>query len=479
MMRNKSLAQCCSKRGFFWGRNKVAGNIAASLIDKEEEIKIMQYRGRIDDFNNKAHIFEAYLKGEESTTPNDDTLIEGRATGAGTLRYKERAVAKGIPAKNFRKPYDLPYTSGDPTDAGLNLSTVGMGTFMGMPDDEDDFDMYIAAKYLLKSGTLNFLDTASNYRCQKSERTIGAVLKTLLRDPAHGLNRDEIFVSSKSGYVPDDADAGVPAAILIEDLKEQGVLTDADFAAGIHSMHPSFLEHQLKASQRNLGLKTIDLMYLHNSFEQQSHFEKEQDVSTLYMDKLAKAFEFYEGKRQEGEIGYYGMATWLCFRAKTEEEGIYLNLQKCIELAESIGGRDTHGFRFIQVPMSVLMPEAYVESWQEFVQTTAASTGEPEMKILVAICNLLKMNVIASKPLLEARVRDIDIPSIVAPTVDNVAKHLQLMRSMPPRCLISTMAGMKTLSNVKTNYSQVLTQEPINRKQFLNAMDFSDLKNTT
>ena len=73
------------------------------------------------------------------------------------------------------------------------------------------------------------------------------------------------------------------------------------------------------------------------------------------------------------------------------------------------------------------------------------------MKILVMICNILKMNVIASKPIVEGRVRDIDIPSIDIVT-DPVAKHLQLIRSLPPRCLISTMCGMKTLSNVKTNY---------------------------
>lgn len=143
------------------------------------------------------------------------------------------------------------------------------------------------------------------------------------------------------------------------------------------------------------------------------------------MDKLAKVFEFYESKRMAGDIQYYGMATWLCFRAKQEEEGIYLNLQKCIELAESIGGKDQHGFRFIQVPMSVLMPEAFIEKWQEFVQPdTAASQSDPENKILVAICNLLKMNVIASKPLLEGRVREIDIPKISEPTTDPVAKHL-------------------------------------------------------
>ena len=66
-------------------------------------------------------------------------LIEGRCTGPGSLRFKERAVAKGIPAKNFRRPFDLPALR-DPADAALNLSTVGMGTYLGSTDDEDDFD---------------------------------------------------------------------------------------------------------------------------------------------------------------------------------------------------------------------------------------------------------------------------------------------------------------------------------------------------
>jgi len=62
----------------------------------------------------------------------------------------------------------------------LELSTVGYGTYVGKPDDEDDFDMYVAAKSLLKSGAINVIDTAINYRCQKSERTIGAVLHSLV-----------------------------------------------------------------------------------------------------------------------------------------------------------------------------------------------------------------------------------------------------------------------------------------------------------
>lgn len=175
-------------------------------------------------------------------------LIEGKCTSEGSLRFKERAVAKGIPAKNFRKPFDLP-TGIDGASTSLNLSTVGMGTYLGSPDDQDDFDLYIALKYLLKSSTLNVIDTAINYRCQKAERTIGSVLKTILSDPeAHGISRDELFIASKNGYVPDDSDAGIPASFLIGDLKEQGLITDADVSAGIHSMHPNFLEHQLRAS---------------------------------------------------------------------------------------------------------------------------------------------------------------------------------------------------------------------------------------
>jgi len=136
------------------------------------------------------------------------------------------------------------------------LSTVGLGTYLGAPTDEDDFDLYIATKHLLNSGAVNVIDTAANYRCQKSERTIGQALKYA------NVERDEIFVSTKAGYIPDDADNGIPATTLIQDLKDQNLITDDDIAGGIHCMHPNFLDHQLQASKKNLGLNTIDLVYL-------------------------------------------------------------------------------------------------------------------------------------------------------------------------------------------------------------------------
>lgn len=132
-------------------------------------------------------------------------------------------------------------------------------------------------------------------------------------------------------------------------------------------------------------------------------------------------------------------------------------------------GGASHGFRFTQLPMSVMMPEAFAEKWQEYVAADVAAQDK-EQKVMVAVCNLMQMNVIASKPLLEGRVKDIDIPSITSVS-DPCAKHLQLMRSLPPRCNISSVVGMKSLQNVKTNFNQVLSQEPLTRNQFLKAMD--------
>jgi len=118
-----------------------------------------------------------------------------------------------------------------------------------------------------------------------------------------------------------------------------------------------------------------------------------------------------------------------------------------------------------------MMPEALVEGWQEFdsskLDTASASSQTADstaMKPLVAVCNLLKLNLIASKPILEGAVKDIKIDRITN-IQDGVAKHLQLVRSMPPRCLISTMCGMKSMENLKKNF-EVIQNEPLTTQEF-------------
>jgi hypothetical protein len=38
-----------------------------------------------------------------------------------------------------------------------------------------------------------------------------------------------------------------------------------------------------------------------------------------FFDKLALTFEFFEQKIIENKIRSYGLATWMCFRAKKQE----------------------------------------------------------------------------------------------------------------------------------------------------------------
>lgn len=84
---------------------------------------------------------------------------------------------------------------------------------------------------------------------------MGSVLKVLNHDEygifkdtkgdQYRIGRDEIFVSTKNGYVPDDSDNGVSAQLLVDQLVESGKVTKEDVASGIHCMHPNFLAHSL------------------------------------------------------------------------------------------------------------------------------------------------------------------------------------------------------------------------------------------
>ena len=86
---------------------------------------------------------------------------------------------------------------------GLTLSSIGIGTYLGNWDTETD-DKYenSVIRYVESGG--NVIDTASNYRFQRSERNIGKALKKL----ADKFDRSELFIATKGGFLPFDKDLG-------------------------------------------------------------------------------------------------------------------------------------------------------------------------------------------------------------------------------------------------------------------------------
>ena len=84
--------------------------------------------------------------------------LQGHATPAGTKRYMQYAVSQGRPEGHFKR-FD-----------GLHLSSIGIGTYLGEPTQEDDLAVENAVYQSVKSGAVNVIDTAINYRAMKSER---------------------------------------------------------------------------------------------------------------------------------------------------------------------------------------------------------------------------------------------------------------------------------------------------------------------
>ena len=217
------------------------------------------------------------------------------------------------------------------TAAGLTVSTLGLGTYLGAPDEQTD-EAYTTAVEAAVRGGINFLDSAINYRNQRSERSIGTALSQLFASGE--VQREGIVVCTKAGFLTPDA---VPATLRKEDI-----------IRGMHSMAPDFLADQIDRSRANLGLETLDVFYLHNPETQLAHISRDE-----FDKRIGVAFARLEKIAAEGKIGFYGAATWDGFRQPTGG----LGLLRLVEIAREVGGPEHH-FRFIQLPFNLAMTEA-------------------------------------------------------------------------------------------------------------------------
>ena len=101
------------------------------------------------------------------TCPGREVTLAGYATLEGTAAYRQR-FARTCAAGHFR------------SSAELWLSSIGLGTYLGDADERTDA-LYAAAITRAVEMGCNVLDTAINYRHQRSERVIGRVLATHIR----------------------------------------------------------------------------------------------------------------------------------------------------------------------------------------------------------------------------------------------------------------------------------------------------------
>jgi aryl-alcohol dehydrogenase-like predicted oxidoreductase len=349
--------------------------------------------------------------------------LPGFATTEGTARYRERfreTAAEG----HFR------------FEQSLWLSSIGTGTYLGGADAETDRSYTDAITRAVELGA-NVIDTAANYRFQRSERSVGEALRRL---EAEGFARDELLVCTKGGYLAFDAHPpagreGVRAYVE-ENFVKTGVAEASDIVAGSHCMTPRYLSHQVAQSLRNTGLETIDVYYVHNPETQLQVVAREE-----FDKRLRAAFEQLERERADGRIRFYGVATWNGFRVQAGARGHHA-LERMTELARAVGG-DEHGFRFVQLPFNLGMPEALVADNQSY---------EGAHVSLLEAAKALGVTVVASASILQGKVAS-DLPEHIREPLGSLATDaqtaIQFTRSTPG--ITTALVGMSRRPHVEEN----------------------------
>ncbi|MDX2150826.1 MAG: aldo/keto reductase [Bryobacteraceae bacterium] len=330
-------------------------------------------------------------------------MLNGKATPEGTARYTSRFPA--LRAAGFYREA-----------GGRHLSNLGLGTYLGDLNDETD-RAYAEAVLGAVRGGINVIDTAINYRHQRSERSIGLALAEL--QELEEIQRAEFLVCTKAGFL-------VPEAIPAH------VLQDNDVVGGMHSMAPAFLADQIGRSLENLGLDTIDVFYLHNPETQLGFVTREE-----FLARVRLAFELLEQMVAEGKIAGYGTATWEGYRKPGA-----LQLPELREIAKGIAG-DQHNFRWIQLPFNLGMTEAFTLKTQR--------EGERSLTVLEA-AEEAEVTVVASASLLQARLAS-NLPEELAQRLAGAStdaqRAIQFTRSTPG--VTTALVGMSRTEHVEEN----------------------------
>jgi aryl-alcohol dehydrogenase-like predicted oxidoreductase len=206
----------------------------------------------------------------------------------------------------------------------------------------------------------------------------------------------------------------------------------------MHSLEPDFLVHQAECSRVNLGVDTIDVLYLHNP-ETQLGFVTPGELE----ERLRRAFRCLEEMAEAERVRWYGVATWDGFRIGA------LSVERLAVLATEECGHG-HRFRFLQLPFNLGMVEAFAGGTVSVLETAAR----------------LGINVIASATLAQTQALS-HIPESVAgalPGLTNAQRAIQFTRSTPG--IGAALVGMARREHVIENLG-VAAVAPFARDEYL------------
>ncbi|MDR2339451.1 MAG: aldo/keto reductase [Deltaproteobacteria bacterium] len=243
-------------------------------------------------------------------------IISGWATSQGTLRYHQKF---SLPQWAVHNVLDL------------TLSAVGVGTYLGNPDSQTDTCQLNALLALLNSGC-NVIDCAPNYRNGRSEITIGRAIQTALNSKI--IERDHIFVATKTGLVPESFKLPSHLPLTIDNS----------------CFHPDYFYISLETSLKNLQLSSVDCIFLHNL-----ELLKLSDCEA-FPHRYKEIVASMENIVQMNMSRSWGISSWNGFRVKPDHPE-YLSLEMLMSYSAP-------NLRYLQFPLGIWGSEAITGMWQ-------------------------------------------------------------------------------------------------------------------
>ena len=172
-------------------------------------------------------------------------------------------------------------------------------------------------------------------------------------------------------------------------------------------------------------------------------------------EPVKRVFEKLEENRATGKIKFYGVATWNGFRVAPDAQG-YHSLEKMVSFAKQIGGGN-HGFRFIQLPFNLAMPEALLFENQAFAGKVYST---------IEAAKNLDVSVMCSGSIMQGKL-SANLPENVSKTLGNLETDaqnaIQFVRSTPN--VTTALVGMSQTNHVEENL-ELVKVEPVSMETF-------------
>jgi aryl-alcohol dehydrogenase-like predicted oxidoreductase len=249
---------------------------------------------------------------------------------------------------------------------GLACHPLGFGCYR--ISDGNPTHAEALALYLERGG--NLIDTSANYMDGAAEVLVGRALREVARE--------KVIVVTKGGYIQGRN---------MQLAQERTFPEVVKYGEGIwHSIHPAFLETQVRLSAERMQVGYIDVYLLHNPeyfLDDISHRRPVQaaDHDEFYR-RVREAFRYLESQVAAGKIRWYGVSSNHYPLAATE--ATHTSVARTLAAAEEVSPH--HHFRVVQLPLNLY-------------ESGGALEPNNDGKTVLEFCRGKGIGVLANRPL--------------------------------------------------------------------------------